>query len=313
MPNWNNLDESLAAQKDFSDLFFDSSKLTEKQREEHLKTLVLALHSEATGIVEAVNYKDHRTSEGPVDIAKILFKTVDAYRYILAILNLWGIDSNNFAAALDQKNSFLHYRHKMAGRCWDGEQPVALFDMDDVLANFRKSFCDWSSRKCGHFIDPESDEYYNVREFKKLDINSEGYFKEFIDCHGLALLERDEAYIALLNHLKSQGYWIQIITSRPENELNCFYDTYAWLSMNKIDADGVAFAPEKFVWLTKQPYYSKGKYFAIDDSAKHAAEYAKHDVKVMVPEKSYNQEVKGINNISYVPKGCNPIDFIPVV
>jgi len=308
--NWLNLEEALAAQKVFSDLFFDSSKLTNKQREEHLKTLVLALHSEATGIVEAVNYKDHRCVDEPVDQSKILYKTVDAYRYILAILNLWGIDWNNFAAALEQKNSFLHYRHKISSRQWAG-QPVALFDMDDVLANFRNAFCEWSSKKCGHFIDPESDEYYNVREFKKLGVSSEGYFKEFMDNHGLLNLDRDESYISLLNHLRSQGYWIQIITSRPESELTCFYDTYSWLSKNNIDADGVAFAPEKFVWLSKQPYYNRGKYFAVDDSAKHAAEYAKHSVKVLVPEKSYNQEVKGINNVVYVPRGSNPIDYIP--
>jgi len=309
---WNNLDEALAAQKDFSDLFFDSSKLTENQREEQLKTLVLALHSEATGIVEAVNYKDHRCADEPVDQSKILYKAVDAYRYILAILNLWGIDGNNFAAALGQKDDFLHYRHRISGRQWNG-QPVALFDMDDVLANFRESFCAWSTKKCGHFIDPESDEYYNVREFKKLGVSSEGYFKEFMDSHGLVNLERDENYVGLLRHLKSQGYWIQIITSRPASELACFYDTYTWLKRNDIDADGVAFAPEKFIWLSKQPFYNTGKYFAIDDSAKHAAEYAKHGVKVLVPEKSYNREVKGIDNVTYVSRGSNPSEFIPML
>lgn len=309
---WSSLKDALEAQKSFSDLFFDSSSITDKQREEQLKTLVLALHSEATGIVEAVNYKDHRCADEPVDQSKILYKAVDAYRYILAILNLWGIDGNNFAAALSQKDDFLHYRHKISGRQWSG-QPVALFDMDDVLANFRESFCAWSTKKCGHFIDPESDEYYNVREFKKLGVSSEGYFKEFMDGHGLANLERDQNYVGLLNHLKSQGYWIQIITSRPANELACFYDTYSWLRRNDIDADGVAFAPEKFIWLTKQSFYNSGRYFAIDDSAKHSAEYAKHGVKVMVPEKSYNQEVRGIDNIIYVPRNSDPLDFIPIL
>lgn len=308
--NWSNLEEALAAQKAFSELFFDSSSLTDKQREEQLKTFVLSLHSEATGIVEAVNYKDHRGINDSVDQSKILYKAVDAYRYILAILNLWEIDENKFSGALHQKDVFLHYRNKISSRQWTG-QPVALFDMDDVLADFRNAFCEWSSKKCGHFIDPKSDEYYNVREFKKLGVSSEGYFKEFMDNHGLLSLDRDESYIGLLNHLRSQGYWIQIITSRPESELTCFYDTYSWLSKNNIGADGVAFAPEKFVWLSKQPYYNRGKYFAVDDSAKHAAEYAKHSVKVLVPEKSYNQEVKGINNVVYVPRGSNPIDYIP--
>lgn len=33
----------------------------------------------------------------------------------------------------------------------------------------------------------------------------------------------------------------------------------------------------------------------------HAAEYVNHSVKVLVPEKSYNKEVRGINNVIYVP------------
>jgi len=312
MTDWSKLNEALLRQQDFSKLFFDSDALNGKQKEEQLKTFVLALHSEATGIVDAVNYKDHRRLSNPADIQKILYKSVDTYRYILAILNLWGISASDFTDALHQKDDFLHYRHNMTDKSWSG-QPVVLFDMDDVLAKFRESFCAWATNECGHFIDPESDEYYNVREFKKHNVNSEHYFKKFMDNHGFLHLERDESYFNLLNHLRNEGYWIQIVTSRPSTNLTCFYDTHSWLFRNGISADGVAFAPEKFVWLTDQKFYSAGKYFAIDDSAKHSAEYAKHGVKVIVPEKTYNQEVRSVNNVIYVPKGSDPIKHIPAL
>lgn len=310
MSDWSDLENALLLQKKFSDLLFSSETMSSFQREEQLKTLALALHSEISGIVDAVNYKDHRRQENPVDVQKILYKSVDAYRYILAILNLWDIDSNSFSTALSQKDDFLHYRYNMSGKTWSG-QPVVLFDMDDVLAKFRESFCAWATKECGHFIDPESDEYYNVREFKKHNVNSEHYFKKFMDNHGFLHLERDESYFGLLNHLRDAGYWIQIVTSRPSSNLTCFYDTHSWLFRNGISADGVAFAPEKFVWLTDQKFYSAGKYFAVDDSAKHSAEYAKHGVKVLVPEKTYNQEVRSISNVTYVPKGSNPVKYIP--
>ena len=83
------------------------------------------------------------------------------------------------------------------------------------------------------------------------------------------------------------------------------------MSRNGIEADGVAFAPEKFLWLTEQKFYMNGRHFAVDDSAKHSAEYAKHGVKVIVPEKPYNQEVKSLNGITYVLRDSNPVDFIP--
>lgn len=308
--DWANLPDALSRQADFSSLFFEINSLSLKQKEELLKTFVLSMHTETTGICEAVNYKEHRLSSKPVDTQKILYKSVDAYRYILAILNLWGISASSFEMALAQKDDFLHYRYKLSHNKWTG-QPVALFDMDDVLAEFRKSFCAYATHETGHFIDPESEEYYNTREFKKIGLNGEGYFKSFIDNHGFLLLERNEKYYSLLKHLKSNGYWIQIVTARPESNLTAFYDTYSWLARHNVEADGVAFTPEKFVWLTEQPYYNLGKYFAIDDSAKHAAEYAKHGVSVIVPEKPYNKEVRGVNNVFYVANNEDPTQFIP--
>ncbi len=312
MSNWPDLSSALLQQKKFSDLFFDSSNLSPKEKEEMLKTFVLSMHAELTGIVDAVNYKDHRRIKHPVDTQKILYKSVDAYRYILAMLNLWGISGSTFATALAQKDDFLHYRHKLSQKKWDG-QPVALFDMDDVLAEFRQSFCGWVTATTGTFLDPESHEYYNTDALKKTGLNNEFLFKTFIDQHGFLLLERNEKYFNFLRQLQDKGYWIQIVTARPDANLTAFYDTYSWLSRHGIEADGVAFTPEKFVFLTDQPYYNKGKYFAIDDSAKHSAEYAKHGVHTLVPEKSYNSEVKSLPNVSYVAKDEDPMKYLPIL
>lgn len=312
MTDWSTLGQALQRQKAFSDIFFDVESMTPAEKREMLKTFILSLHAETTGIVESVNYKEHRLEPETFDMQKLLYKSVDTYRYILAILNLFDITETEFSMALAEKDDFLHYRHELLKKSWSG-QPVAVFDMDDVIAKFRQSFCAWSTRKCGNFIDPESEEYYNTREFKKLGIKGEAYFKEFVDSHGFLSLDRDETYCELLNHLKDQGYWIQILTSRPASNLTCFYDTYSWLARNGIRADGVAFSAEKFSWLSTQQYFNEGRYFAVDDSAKHAAEYAKHYVNVLVPEKSYNQEVRNVKYVSYVPRDKDPRDFIPKI
>ena len=303
MTDWSQLAAALEKQKGFSDNFFDPGVLTEKQKQEMLKTFVLAMHADATGIVEGVNYKDHRLNGHPVDVQKILYKSVDVYRYVLAILTL---SASTFAGALSQKDDFLHMRHKLSQRKWNGE-PVVLFDMDDVLAEFRTSFCGWVTATTGCFLDPESKEYYATDALKEKGLNNEALFRGFIDQHGFLLLDRNEAYFNLLKSLKARGHWIQIVTARPETDLTAFYDTYSWLARHGIDPDGVAFTPEKFVWLTDQPYFAKGKYFAVDDSAKHAAEYAKHGVVTVVPEKSYNTEVRNMSNIVYVPRGEDPM------
>ena len=310
MTHWSRLDEALQRQKEFSDLFFSPASLAEKQKEEMMKTLILSLHAEATGLVDAVNYKDHRLSLRHVDTQKILYKSVDVYRYILATLNLWGIDEREFSEALSQKDDYLHYRHALSMKKWQG-QPVAIFDMDDVLAEFRVAFCEFVTNKSGFFIDPQNEEYYNISTFKAHGLSNEIYFRDFIADHGFLRLRVNEKYLSLMHHLKSAGYWIQILTARSDSNLRCFYDTFSWLARNQIPADSVAFATEKFSWLTHQEFYNEStQVFAIDDSAKHAAEYAKHSVPVLVPEKTYNKEVRGLSRITYIPFDSNPIDHL---
>lgn len=309
MSDWTRLGPALAEQEKFSSIFFDREMLDDASKQEMLKTFVLALHSDATGIVEAVNYKDHRRETHPVDTQTILYKSVDVYRYVLAILNLWGFSEAEFAAALEQKDDYLHYRHEMSLKAWSG-QPVVLFDMDDVLAEFRTSFCTYVTSETGVYMDPLCPEYYNSATLKEHGLSGEDYFKSFVDKHGFRDLPRCEPYIALLTRLKEVGYWVQILTARPERSPIAVYDTYSWLRRNSIPADAVAFAPEKFSWLSQQRYFNKTKVFAIDDSAKHAAEYAKHGVTVLVPEKSYNREVAGLDRIVYVPKDEDPLQHV---
>lgn len=310
MTDWNDLSAALRRQKEFSDKFFDPSKMTDEQRQDVLKTFVLSLHSEATGIAEGVNYKDHRRGH-PVDVKKVLYKSVDAYRYILAICNLWGIDGDTFASALTQKDDFLHFRNRLEGRSIVPRQPIVLFDMDDVLAEFRESFCDYATRTTGHFVDPRSEEYYNMSTFRQHGIDSDAVFRGFIDSHGFLGLRPNPTYVETLSKLRSWGYWIQIVTARPAEDLTVFYDTHSWLSRHGIEVDGVTFTPEKFKWLAEQKFYGKHPVIAVDDSAKHSAEYAKHGVRVLVPQKPYNSEVSGLKNIIYVPEGQDPMALVP--
>lgn len=310
--DWSNLSEALQRQAEFSSLFFDKSSLQLKQQQEILKSFVLSLHAEATGIVEAANYKDHRLLPDSVDSQKVLYKSVDAYRYILAILNLCDVDSSTFTNALSQKDDFLHFRHKLSQKSWAG-QPIVFFDLDDVLATFRDNFCEHVEKLTNVKIDTHSNEYYNISTLKAHGISNDEMFKTFIKNHGFLTLGVDQKYLDLLFHLKREGFWIQIVTARPSEELTCFYDTYSWLHRNGIDVDGVTFTPEKFKWVSEQNFYTSAKFFAVDDSSKHAMEYAKHNVTVMVPQKSYNQDVATIKNVVYVPVGEDPRKYIPVL
>ena len=308
MTDWSNLKDAMKRQQDFSELFFKNENLTERQKEEQLKTFALALHAEVTGICEGINFKDLKKTI-PVNVPRILYKSADAYRYILAILNLWDIDENTFTDALAQKDDFLHYRNMLNQKVWNGE-PVALFDMDDVLAEFRAGFCGFVTRETGHFIDPFSEEYYNASAFKQHGIGNEEYLRKFTNSHGFLHMDLNQKYFNLLKQLKEKGFWIQIVTARASKDETCFYDTYSWLNRHNIPADSVAFATEKFIWCADQPFYGKSPIIAIDDAPKHAAEYTKHGIPVIVPQKTYNTEVQKLSGVDYVLEDEDPLPKI---
>ena len=171
--------------------------------------------------------------------------------------------------------------------------------MDDVIVDFRKGFAKWLKDEYSVNADVDSEEYYFIDALKKKNLNPELTFLDFVEKGGFSNLAVVEGAKKFLESLKSKGYWIQILTARPSENLHCMYDTYYWLEKNDICFDDIAFSSEKFRWCAQSKYYDTDSIsFAIDDSPKHANEYAKHGIKCYVPEKTYNKEVKNKENIS---------------
>jgi hypothetical protein len=291
---------SLARQRSYSNLFFSSESLSDKEREEITKTFALSLHAEVSDIASSINFKDHRPHTVPVDRNKLLYKSVDAFRYVLALLNLWEIDPKTFTEACEDKDLFLHRRYQETLRA-RGDRSVVIFDVDDVIAEFRASFFEFLDQKWGIKADLNDKQYYSAAEMQAQGIDSDTAFNAFISSGGFRTLPTNRAALDAMWMCRRAGFWIQILTARPSTNLKCFYDTHRWLSESGIPCDSVAFSPEKYLWLTGQDFYAKKQLVCvIDDSPKHALEFAKHGVPVIVPAKSYNSDIEGTPGISRI-------------
>lgn len=265
--------------------------LSRKEKELHTQQLALCAHAELSALVNATNFKKHHGSLEKVDRDNILYESIDVLRYVQAIQNVWNITSEEIESAFLAKDSYLNARKRIADNPWQG-QPVAIVDMDDVLVDFRRCFANWLNKEYGILPDVESPEYYFITALSKIDVNPEEVFSNFISQDGFAKLDPNFGAKKFIDDLKSKGYWIQILTARPEEDLRCMYNTFQWLEEHNIYFDDIAFSSEKFRWCAKSKYYDKKKIaFAIDDSPKHAEEYAKHGIRVKVPVKSYNKSI----------------------
>ena len=291
---------ALMRQKEFSDLFFCEKDLSDTEKEEITKTFILSMHAELSELASSINYKDHRAKPHPVNPDKILYKSVDVFRYLLAVLNLWSIDPKDFITACEDKDLFLHARHKLTNLS-DDSKPVVVFDVDDVIAEFRNEFNDWLKKEHNVEADPNSEEYYNTVGLVKVGLEPEGVFRDFIKKGGFKDIAVDSKIVSLMSKLKEAGYWIHLLTARPGENSRVLYDTYTWLSKNKIPHDAVDFSGEKFRWVADQKFFNESRLVcAIDDSSKHCAEYAKHGVKVIAPIKTYNKEIHKTDGVTMI-------------
>jgi hypothetical protein len=271
-------------------------QLSQEQKEKITQENVLCAHAELSALVNATNYKNHHSHSNPLaNRTTVLYETVDVIRYMMATLNTWGITPGEFEKAFDKKDVYLNKHRELQFRKWK-DQPVAIVDIDDVLAEFRAGFASWLFNNFGVKVDLDTKEYYFISALSQINMNSETVFKMFLDHGGFESLHRNSDNVRLLHRLKKEGYWIHLLTARPEEELQCLYDTYYWIVEQEIPCDAISFSPEKFRWCAKSRYYDEGAIkFAIDDAPKHAEDYATHGIKCLVPKKSYNDHLKNEN------------------
>ena len=251
--------------------------------------------------MQSVTFKDHHIQTDKIDKVKMLFESVDVVRYVIAMLNLNDISSESFLQAFMDKDVYLNNIEKDQ-KTWDGQQKVAIVDIDDVLSEFRLHFALHLNKEYNLYPDVDSEEYYFITALSKLDMNPEEVFEKFTDQGGFRDIPVVSGAVEMLKDIRNRGYWIQLLTARPKENLKCFYDTYYWLDKNNIPYDALDFSNEKFRWCAKSRYYDTGSIkFAIDDSPKHVAEYAKHGIFCYMPKKNYNKEVRDMNKTSTYP------------
>lgn len=302
-----NIEDLFKNQKVFSDLL-DYGEMTPSNIDEMTRVLSLALHTEVSDLVSATAYRSHANGRINPDPDKILFESVDVIRYAIAILNLWEITPDKFSSAWKSKDRYLYISKMIEQKKWKGEK-VAIVDMDDVICEFRKCFSRWLLNKRNIKTDVDSKEYYFINALEGSGLNPEKTFFDFVSDDGFLKLEPVEGAKKFMKSLSERGYFVHILTARPGDNLRCLYNTFEWLERHEIYFDKLSFSSEKLRWCMQSPYWVDKKIsFAIDDSPKHATEYAKHGVRVFSPVQSYNEELSDINNCTMITKLQQVID-----
>jgi hypothetical protein len=298
----------LKLQDNFSSTFYDKKTMSAKQKEEMLKTITLAMHHEVSEIVSSSNFKVFDKTDYEVDKDKILYNSIDVFRYLMAIMNLYEISSEEFISSFDERD--IHLKVSKNIKSPETSQKVIVVDIDDVVCDFRNYFNNWLYKTYGVYVDQNNTSYYSSKEVKNKGLSPEGVFENFISCNEFLNIPPIDSMVKFLRLAKEENIYIQLLTSRPSSNLKCKYQTYAWLENNNIPFDNLDFAAEKYIWVAKRDFYLNGNLMcAIDDSPKHAMEYATHDIKVFVPKMPYNDQISHENIHHYVLEDLEKFKF----
>ena len=289
-----NFKSMMEAQASYNDKKFGIG-ISDKEKRDISKDLALNSYNSINRMIEKMRSSNDKPHEDD-----LVFSSIDVLRYVMSMLNLWGVDPDDVTTAFLEKDAYLEIEHEVMSRKWEG-QPVIIVDIDDVVADFRKTFAEFLLRDYSLEVSDESEQYFFVNEILNAgNLNPEKVFESFVQKRHFRNIPLISGAKQFLTEMRDRGYWVQLLTARPKEDLKIFYDTYHWLKENEIPFDRIDFTPEKFRWCMSSEYYDSDSIeYAIDDSPKHALEYANHNMCVKVPLKSYNKSITNSNVTFY--------------
>ena len=249
--------------------WYEVAALTEDERAELTKELLLGLHEEVGELARRVDqsrYHILRHSEKQ-DPGAIAYDGVDVFKYLVSILSLHGVTPEQFASEFFRKTDVVDDRWRGENLALENEQ-VLLCDLDGCVADWVDAFKTFALAR-GVEIPPNG---YNNPELEPLK-------DEFDRSGGYLDIKPIEGAVEALNELRKRMK-IVVVTARPHQRFRRVHaDTLSWCNKVGIKYDHILFLRDKAEAVRR---VAPAKIVAmIEDRAKHAIEVALTGVKVL--------------------------------
>ena len=173
---------------------------------------------------------------------------------------------------------------------WNGYQSVFIWDIDDVISNFRSVYASWLATEKNIIVDLSCKEYFFERELVGSSAAIHALYDEFGAQRRLRNLDRLEAF-DVMNKLHAEDVWIHIVTARAGTDVSAS-DTFRWLRTHGASYDRITFTHDKTDFAVQSDYFDAGKLvMCIDDSPTHVDSYARQGIRCAMPVTSYNHHI----------------------
>jgi hypothetical protein len=250
------------------------AELTDTERIGESRSYVLSAYTELSELLETMNWKRHREDNIEFDKRLLLEEAVDVQKYLIGLLQQWGITEEEFQQSFKEKSEVVEFRwrqEKGADRAsLKAAEKIALVDIDGVLNTYPQCFYDWAAMNLDLSPDWSLDpvERAHVKDLYRRSRNKQ------------TSPVRKGAQV-LLSTLMTLGYYVVIVTNRPVKKYPYIvYDTLYWLEMSQLMYDYLYFADREDKMVFVKDILPKVS-LVIDDKSKILEGFTRQGIKTI--------------------------------
>lgn len=242
----------------------------EKQMTAVTKDYALHLIAEVVEVVQELSWRMHRSSKGEVDRDNVLEELIDAQKFLMGLIQLWGFTYDNYVEEFKRKSTVVSQRFTQEQTFPElANHPCCIIDIDGVLASYPNFFYEWSIKN----FYPTHSVHEFTRLYKSMNLLSrEGLKKKYRQSGVKATMPLIPGAKELLHCVKRRSALkIILMTNRPYAEFYRIYpDTLFWLEKNDLPYDGIIWSRDKGIDALKN---FRNVCWAVDDNPENVKRF----------------------------------------
>lgn len=235
----------------------DLDTISKEDRIHWTKEMILSSSKEIHELLDILQWKTHRyQSAEDMNIDNFTEQAIDAFKYLLNVCILNGIDAEQFTTKYTEKSKIVDIRFNQEKKLYESQNDTSdkyvVFDIDGVINNYPLNIMEYMK-----ITDLKHFKKSNRTEYRKLKDSFENTGQER---HNIVNNDTRE----ILKKL-SIDYKIILLTARPYEKISrLYYDTIYWLEQEQIPYDYLFFSEHKEDFLI-QNFNPEQIEFVIDD------------------------------------------------
>lgn len=276
----------------------DLDTISKEDRIHWTKEMILSSSKEIHELLDILQWKTHRyQSDHEMNIDNFAEQAIDAFKYLLNVCILNGIDADQFTTKYSEKSKIVDIRFDQEKKLHESQndttEKYVVFDIDGVINDYPLNVM--------KYMDVE-----DLNLYKKTHRSEYRMLKDKFETTGEERNNTVNPETKEVLQLLSQTHKIILLTARPYEKISrLYYDTIFWLEQENIPYDYLFFSEHKEDFLINN-FNPEQIEFVVDDQIDNINKLANTFQSFLF----YNKNLYNSEDLLGVKKNVNVIHNI---